>query len=73
MGDQHDAQQPDEPVGARFAIRDDIPGDQLIMPVNTPTETVMAVRTGHISPELVDALNVHLEYMTKLGLWRRMN
>lgn len=71
MCDQHDEQQPDEPAGARYELRDDLPVGEIVVPIDTPTETVLAVHPRHMTPELVAALNHHLEHMTRHGLWRR--
>jgi hypothetical protein len=73
MCDQHDAEpdEPIEPVGARYVLREDLPDGKIVVPIDTPTETLMAVHPRHMSAELVAEINHHLAYLTRLGIWRR--
>lgn len=69
MNDDKDAPAP-APAGARYEIRDDLPDGEILVPIDGPTGTVMAVRRGHMSPELVAAINGTLAWMIQVGLWR---
>jgi hypothetical protein len=73
MCDLNDAEpdELDEPVGARYIRREDIPDGKILTLIDTPTETLMAVHPSHMSAELADELNHHLAYLTRLGIWRR--
>ncbi|MFJ4712680.1 hypothetical protein [Streptomyces sp. NPDC088785] len=58
------------PARAWYEIRDDLPDGHLLMTVLTPQGTMIAVRRGHISGEMVEELNRMLEHVVGTGLWQ---
>lgn len=70
MNDGKDNDSASGPAVARYEIRDDLPDGKLLLPIDSPHGTVMAVRKGHMSPELAEAVNRHLACMIRLGIWR---
>jgi hypothetical protein len=61
------------PAKAWYEIRDDLPDGEVLMTVLTPQGTVIAVRRGHMSDELLKAANEMLEHLIGLGLWQPGN
>ncbi|GAA2351617.1 hypothetical protein [Streptomyces carpaticus] len=56
---------------AQYVLTDQLPEGELVLPVDSEQGTVMLVREGHMSPELVEVVNRHLASMTRTGLWKR--
>jgi hypothetical protein len=59
----------DQTASARYVLTDDLPNGEILVPIDSPEGTVMAVRTGYMHPDLVAAVNRSLEQMTRCGLW----
>lgn len=55
---------------AWWVLRDDLPDGELLIPVLTPDGTVMAARAGHMSDELLLALNDYLDHLIGTGMWQ---
>jgi hypothetical protein len=58
------------PAHAWYEIRDDLPDGEMLMPVLTSQGTMIAVRPGHMSEELLKALNEMLDHVVGTGLWQ---
>lgn len=55
---------------AWWVFSDDLPDGEILMPIVTPYGTAMAVRRGHMTPELLKELNATLKHMIETGLWQ---
>jgi hypothetical protein len=60
----------ERPAKAWYEIRDDLPDDVVVLPVETSTGTVIAVRKGHMSEELCSRLNEMLDHLVGNGIWQ---
>lgn len=58
------------PARAWWVFSDDLPDGEILMPILTPYGTAMAVRRGHMTPELLDELNRTLKHLVGTGLWQ---
>ncbi|MEU7044988.1 hypothetical protein AB0A77_28570 [Streptomyces varsoviensis] len=75
--DEPDADEPttDEPTaeepqaGARVELSPLVPEGEIVVPLEREGDMVWLVRDGHMTPEAVDAMNVHLKNITQNGLW----
>jgi hypothetical protein len=63
--------EPSKAVRARIVFSDLVPDGHAMVEVERPTETVICVRPGDISPALVDEWNAHLAHATRSGRWLR--
>lgn len=52
-----------------FVLSDQIPDDELVVPIVTEHGTAMAVRPGEITPQFVKALNRSVDHLISVGLW----
>lgn len=52
-----------------FVLSDEIPDDELVVPIVTEHGTAMAVRPGEMTPQLVKALNQSVAHLLSVGLW----
>lgn len=60
----------ERPARAWYEIRTDLPDGELLLPVETSTGTVIAVRKGHMSEELCSNLNQMLAHLINNGIWQ---
>lgn len=58
------------PARAWYELRDDLPDGEVLMTVLTPQGTMIAVRPGHMTDELLEALNDMLSHVVGTGLWQ---
>lgn len=52
-----------------FVLSDEIPDDELVVPIVTEHGTAMAVRPGDMTSRLVTALNQSVAHLLSVGLW----
>ncbi|KFG07529.1 hypothetical protein IQ61_18900 [Streptomyces scabiei] len=52
-----------------FVLSDQIPDDELVVPIVTEHGTAMVVRPGEITPQFVKALNRSVDHLISVGLW----
>lgn len=60
----------ERPAKAWYEIRSDLPDGEVLVPVETPAGTVIAVRDGHMSEELCVGLNKMLAHLIDNGIWQ---
>ena len=58
------------PAKAWYEVRDDLPDGEVLMTVVTTRGTMIAVRRGHMTDELLQAANEMLDHLVGLGLWQ---
>jgi hypothetical protein len=54
---------------AWYELRDDLPDGEVLVPVETAEGTILAVRKGHMSEQLVEAANATYEHLIGAGRW----
>lgn len=57
------------PAQAWYEFRDDLPDGEVMMTVLTTRGTMIAVRPGHMTDELLQSLNDMLAHVVGTGLW----
>ncbi|WP_328544614.1 hypothetical protein [Streptomyces europaeiscabiei] len=58
------------PARAWYFFSEDIPDDELVVPILTKNGTAMAVRPGEMTPRLLKALNESVAHLINVGLWQ---
>lgn len=58
------------PARAWWEFRDDLPDGEVLMPVLTPRGTMIAVRPGEMTDELLEAVNAMLAHVVGTGIWQ---
>lgn len=58
------------PARAWYEFRDDLPEGEVLMTVQTPQGTMIAVRPGTMTDELLKAANEMLDHLIGLGIWQ---
>lgn len=59
-----------QPAKAWYEFRDDLPEGEVLMTVLLPQGTMIAVRPGEMTDEMLAALNRMLEHVVGTGLWQ---
>lgn len=69
MADAEEADEAEARPGARFVIRDHLPGDRVVYPVVVDGEMVWLVLRGHMTQQLCDGINEYLRHIVDSGMW----